>query len=311
MESLPKYFLFWNITLLWTAIFITHGHTNDVDSTSLSAIDYQKQSAILTKLSSVESAIQTINSRLQQLETQCQKNNTSALKNLELKIDQLEARSKVAPIPENCQQVKAQGHNVSGIFLVKPKYASDPFLVSCDMTTRDGGWTVFLNRFDGSVDFYVNWDSYQHGFGNLAGEFWLGLEKIYQLCGYQVNELLVEVAGSDNKAAFAHYNQFGIGSSLEGYHLKTVNGFSGSASNPLVYHAGAKFTTKDRDQDSLPKANAAVTYKGAWWHRDGHYGQLTGLYKTANQYQSPRWGERYNLKKARMMIRPQSDNTLL
>lgn len=78
--------------------------------------------------------------------------------------------------------------------------------------------------------------------------------------GYQVNELLVEVAGSDNKAAFAHYNQFGIGSSLEGYHLKTVNGFSGSASNPLVYHAGAKFTTKDRDQDSLPKANAAVTY---------------------------------------------------
>ena len=158
-----------------------------MDSTSLSAIDYQKQSAILTKLSSVESAIQTINSRLQQLETQCQKNNTNALKNLKLKIEKLEkleeARSKVAPIPENCQQVKAQGHNVSGIFLVKPKYASEPFLVSCDMTTRGGGWTVFLNRFDGSVDFYVNWATYQHGFGNLAGEFWLGLEKIYQLCG--------------------------------------------------------------------------------------------------------------------------------
>ena len=80
------------------------------------------------------------------------------------------------------------------------------------------------------------------------------------MLGYQVNELLVELVESDNKETFASYDHFSVGSEVEGYALKTLGGFSGTAENSLAYHGGFKFTTKDKDQDLHTGVNCAQSY---------------------------------------------------
>ena len=51
---------------------------------------------------------------------------------------------------------------------------------------------------------------------------------------------------------------------------------------------------------------------GAWWYNKCHQSQLTGVYtEKKNKYKGLRWGERFFLKKARMLIRPQMDSDLV
>ena len=84
------------------------------------------------------------------------------------------------------------------------------FDVFCDQTTARGGWTVFQKRLNGSVDFYLYWSDYKVGFGDLSGEFWLGLDKIYRLTSNNNNVLRVDLEDFEGNTRFAHYNMFGV-----------------------------------------------------------------------------------------------------
>ena len=83
------------------------------------------------------------------------------------------------------------------------------FEVFCDQKISSGGWTVFQRRVDGSVDFFLDWTDYKHGFGNLSGEFWLGLEKIHRLTSDHNNVLRVDLEDFEGNTAYAEYNMFG------------------------------------------------------------------------------------------------------
>ncbi|XP_035775997.1 angiopoietin-related protein 1-like [Anopheles albimanus] len=207
--------------------------------------------------------------------------------------------------PASCKEVPS---NVSGVYLIDVGSNSAPFQVYCEMEKLGGGWIVVQHRFNGSVDFYRNWDQYRDGFGELDSEFWLGLEKMHQITKSRNYELVVEIKDFSEKYGYARYDGFQIGSENEEYRLKTLGSYSGSVGNAMLYYnKGMKFSTKDRDNDASSSTHCAQDREGAWWYGECTYANLNGRYRNAIDMKSMNWflfQVDYNgLSYSRMMIR--------
>ncbi|XP_050083959.1 angiopoietin-related protein 1-like [Anopheles aquasalis] len=203
---------------------------------------------------------------------------------------------------------KDEPSKVSGVYLIRVNNNSAPFSVFCEQEKFEGGWIVMQHRFNGSVDFYRNWADYRDGFGQLNSEFWLGLERIHQLTTARKHEIIIEMKDLNGIYKYAHYNAFEIGSESEQYRLKDLGSYDGTAGDSMTqYNKGAKFSTRDRDNDGRSTFHFAEHYKGAWWYRSGGgSSNLNGLYKNSS-FTSIRW---YTLKNGyqelsftRMLIR--------
>ncbi|XP_050511909.1 microfibril-associated glycoprotein 4-like isoform X1 [Diabrotica virgifera virgifera] len=214
--------------------------------------------------------------------------------------------------PKSCREILEAGNNKSGVYQIKPRTSRKPFAVLCDMETKGGGWTHIQKRFDGSQDFYLPWRDYKFGFGDLMGEFWLGLENIYHMTAFDRNELFIELTETHKNISYAQYSTFSIGCEKDGYPLKELTGYSGNAGDGLKYHLNAKFTTLDVDQDK-DGGNCAQKYEGAWWYLNCHDSNLNGKYMTIvlpGIYEAhgldwyPLKNAHVNLAGSRMMIRP-------
>ncbi|XP_019863898.1 PREDICTED: ficolin-2-like, partial [Amphimedon queenslandica] len=159
----------------------------------------------------------------------------------------------------------------------------------CDMETDGGGWTVFQRRQDGSVDFFRYWTDYENGFGDLTGEFWLGLSKIHRLTKEGSNTLRVDLGDFEGNTAYANYSTFSVSDGSTEYIL-TVGGYSGTAGDSLAYHNGSRFSTRDNDNDNNG-GNCAQSGTGAWWYNSCYYSNLNGRYfnTATNNGRGIRW----------------------
>lgn len=119
------------------------------------------------------------------------------------------------------------GSTTSGIYKIDPD-GNGAFEVYCDQTTDGGGWAVFQKRFNGKLTFSDKlWNDYVTGFGNLSGEFWLGLDKIHRLASKPI-KLRVDLGAPDGEKRFAAYNGFSIGNGTSKYVL-TAGTFTGKS----------------------------------------------------------------------------------
>lgn len=97
----------------------------------------------------------------------------------------------------------------------------------------------------------------QQGFGNIDGEYWLGLENIYWLTNQGNYKLLVTMEDWSGRKVFAEYASFRLEPESEYYKLR-LGRYHGNAGDSFTWHNGKQFTTLDRDHDVYTGRNQTV-----------------------------------------------------
>ncbi|XP_037941642.1 fibrinogen C domain-containing protein 1-like [Teleopsis dalmanni] len=218
-------------------------------------------------------------------------------------------------LPSSCAEALTYYKN-SGVYqLYLPKSGLKPFYAYCLKDPNNGsGWTIVQRRQDGSMDFFLNWVDYKYGFGNLEGEYFIGLEKLHALTNNGVQELWFHLKDFENATRNAYYSSFAIDDENSKYTINMVGKYSGNAGDSFTIHAGAKFSTKDNDNDTWEK-NCAEMYTGGWWYKSCQQSHLNGQYlrgaygkdKTGQGINWNAWhGYFYSLQYTHMAIRPVS-----
>lgn len=154
--------------------------------------------------------------------------------------------------------------NSSAIHQIRaPGIAS--FNVRCESRIVGPGWTVIQRRINGTENFYRNWTEYRDGFGDLNGEFFIGLEKLYRMTLTQSYELYVQLETFNASTLYARYSDFSIASESDSYALLLQGKYTGTAGDGLFYAKNRKFSTYDADNDRS-SGHCAVQKRGAWWY---------------------------------------------
>ncbi|XP_066482343.1 angiopoietin-related protein 3 [Tiliqua scincoides] len=210
----------------------------------------------------------------------------------------------------DCTWIYNRGELSDGIYSVKPN-GSKAFDVYCEMKS-ESSWTVIQNRSDGSLDFNQTWDNYINGFGNLEGEFWLGLHKIYSIVDQADYILRIELEDWKANKRYIEYT-FVMGGPETDYAVR-LSKITGNISSALPEEKVVKFSTKDRD-NTEQRVSCPESDSGGWWYTACEETNLNGKYikpsskgkfekKKRGLYWKPQKGRPYLLKSTKLMIQP-------
>lgn len=145
----------------------------------------------------------------------------------------------------------------SGIYIVHPENTDSSFEVFCEMDYMGGGWTVMQRRTDGLTDFKRPWADYVDGFGNLAGEHWLGLKKVFHIVNQKDTRFQLHVAlvSLDDITSYASYDDFHLDNETQFFSIH-LGRYAGSAGDAFRGY------DQDQNQDTAPFSASDVDNDG-------------------------------------------------
>ncbi|OWF42275.1 angiopoietin-1-like [Mizuhopecten yessoensis] len=179
-----------------------------------------------------------------------------------------------AKVYGSCDDHYRAGSVTSGVYTISPDDVNT-FDVYCDMENGDGGWIVLQHRFDNSVLFNRSFAEYENGFGQLDGEFWIGLEKIYILA-HSSRKVRFNLQALNGTWLPLEYGNFSISNASQQYTLHVSNHIQGFSAQSFEYNNGQVFSTYDKDH----RGCAAMRFGGFWYDHclllniNGHFGLL-------------------------------------
>ncbi|XP_069840913.1 fibrinogen-like protein 1-like protein [Dendropsophus ebraccatus] len=169
----------------------------------------------------------------------------------------------------DCEELYLLGHRQSGVYVIRPE--GSPYLVVQCYMDDCGGWTVIQrNRYDTDITWSETWTAYQHGFGNIEQDHYLGNRFINLLTAQKWNKVRFLLVDSENRTKMADYDSFYLTNATDKYRLRlgTYQGDAGDALTSGVLrnlHDNMRFSTFDDDNDRLYNTNCANEYGGGWW----------------------------------------------
>ena len=122
--------------------------------------------------------------------------------------------------------------------------------------------------------FNLSWISYQNGFGNTTGAFWIGNDALHNMTKNNTCRLEVELQSRVNSLWYqANYSYFMV-ESAETLYKVHISEFTGRNATDCLSATGSmnamSFSTYDKDQDNWIN-NCGVVWGGGWWYGSCNY----------------------------------------
>ena len=175
--------------------------------------------------------------------------------------------------------------------IIIPTFAGTTTLIAID------DWIVIFQKVDTSVSFARSWIDYVNGFGANNCNFWMGLEKMYQLTRTGSYKIKLEILSDVGRIVSAEYGSFSLNSQTNLYTVH-VSGYTGSDGDLMNYgssFSGMPFSTYDADNGPCSSNCGSVCGIG-WWYNHCDW-DVYILSFTLND------GSLHTMKKGRMMVK--------
>ena len=166
------------------------------------------------------------------------------------------------------------------------------------METDGGGWIVIQRRNAsmGWVNFTRNIADYENGFGDVDGEFWIGLRIIHELTNQQNMAMKMKVWNESGNSMNWNYQQFSIYNKNNRYAIHQLSGSSGDGRYDAfgqTINTNTHFHTHDYHYSGWN--NCGYTRQSGWWYYHGQCGSNSnpnGRHQPSGQCGVDQTGER-------------------